>query len=794
MLADLLFSLRTLLRRPGFALFAALTVALGIGVNTAMFTIVNGVLWKPLPYADADRLVMFNEASLSGALNCSAPNLDDWRRRNGSFEAIEYAREFPPATLRLEKSAESLPTGYAHPGLFRVLGVRPQLGRLFDSQEDRAGVEPVGVISHQAWQRYFGGDPGIVGRRVRIHISFQDRTASSMTVAGVLPPEFRYENIDLWLPFEPFRGQIDDQRGNHWFRGIGKLKAGVPLARAVAELDGIARDLEREYPATNRGVRPMAAYLNDYYAGRVKTPLLLLLGAVGFVMLIACGNAVHLVLTRTLGRGREIAVRLALGAGRARLLRLLLAEGVWIAAAGGALGVLLAEWGVAWAVATQPRVLPRAATLGLDRTALAYALAVTCLTFLILGLAPLWRSSRFQALTALRSAGRGGSERGQRRLGTALIAAELAMVTVLLTGAGLTIESLRNLGRVDVGYRPGGVVAVPLSFPAFKFTGEGEFQHSLPLRILEEVRSIPGYQSAGFAEPFSVGGNGMLPPMTIPGRANPTPAPMIPALSGSPALFETLGISLHAGRIFRDDGETREAIVNEEFARRFFPGESPVGRTIDMGGPMPVVGVVANTRLQGQLSEVKPEVYWSQSYFGAPTLLVRVAGAPSAAVGALREAVRRAEPEIRIGTIRPLAETEGERTALQRFTRTLLLIFAALAALLAALGIYGVVSYNAAQRTREIGVRMALGARRSVVARLILGQTLAASTAGALAGAAGALWLAKFLASQLYGVTAHEPSIYLIAAGMVALMAVASAAMPVLRASRTDPAVCLRDE
>jgi putative ABC transport system permease protein len=568
----------------------------------------------------------------------------------------------------------------------------------------------------------------------------------------------------------------------------------VPLPRALAELDGIARDLERTYPATNRGVRPQAAYLNDYYAGRVKTPLLLLLGAVGFVMLIACGNAVHLVLTRTLGRGREIAVRLALGAGRARLLRLLLAESVWIAAAGGLAGVGLARLGVAWAVATQPRVLPRAQSLGLDATALGYALGVTCVTFLVLGLAPLWRSSRFQALAALRSAGRGGSEKGQRRLGTALIAAELAMVTVLLAGAGLTIESLRNLARVDLGYRPGGVVAVPLSFPGFKFTEDAEFQRGLPLRILEEVRSVPGFESAAFAEPFAVGGNGMLPPMTIPGRTNPSPAPMIPALSASATFFETMGVPLRAGRVFRDGAPTREAVVNEEFARRFFPGEDPVGRTIDMGGPMPVVGVIANTRLQGPLAEMRPEVYWSQSYFGAPTLLVRVTGSAAGAVGALREAVRRAEPEIRIGTVRPLAETEGERTAIQRFTRTLLLIFAGLAAMLAGLGIYGVVSYTAARRTREIGIRLALGARRANVARLILRQTLTAAAMGALGGATGALWLAKSLASQLYGVTAHEPSVYAAAAALVAAVAVGSAAVPVLRASRTDPSVCLREE
>lgn len=792
LLQDLAFSTRTLLRRPGFTILAVLTVALGIGINTAMFTIVNGVLWKPLPYPNPERLVMFNEASASGPLNCSYPNLEDWRRRSALFEDIALAREFPPATLRLQNSVESIPTGYAHPNLFTLLGVQPVLGRLFTAQQDSAGEEPVAAITHRAWERYFGSDPSVIGRQVRAHISFQGKTAGSFVIGAVLPPDFRYEGIDLWLPLNRFWGPIDEMRSNHWFRGIGKLKPGVTLDQARVELDAIARDLEQQYPATNKNVRPMAALLIDYIAGRVRTPLLLLLGAVGFVMLIACGNVVHLLLTRTLGRSREIAVRLALGAARARLLQLLLAESLLIAVAGGLAGILLSHWGVAWAIASQPRTLPRAATIQVDSSAMLYALAVTVLTFCILGLTPVWQSSRANVLARLQSAGRGGTDRKQRRLGWGMVAAELAMASILLAGAGLMIQSLHNLSMVNLGYRPEGVLAASLSLPGFKYSNEDQFR-ALAHRLLDGVKSIPGYKSAAFAEPFAVGGNGMLPSMTIPGRNNPSPPPMIPAMTVSSTFFDTIGIPLRAGRAFQDGAPTREVIVSEEFARRHFPGEDPVGKKINMGGLMPIVGVAANTHLQGPLAATLPEVYWSTDSFGAPTLLLRVASSPAGMVAALRDVVKRVEPEIRIGTICPLVETELERTMVQRFTRSLLLIFAALAVLLASLGVYGVVSYTVAQRTREIGIRMAIGATRANIARLVLQQTLSATVIGALAGAAGANLLAKFLATQLFGVTAHDPSVYAAVIALIAAVAVTASAIPLLRASRIDPAACLRE-
>jgi predicted permease len=794
---DLAFSARTLLKRPGFSLLAVFTVALGIGINTAMFTIVHGVLWKPLPYKDSERLVMFNEASASGNLNCSYPNLTDWRRKSALFEDIALAREFPPMTLRMEGSVESVPTGYAHPNLFSLLGVQPVLGRLFTDADDRPGNEPVGAITHRAWERYFASDPAVIGRRVRVHYSFQGKTAESMVIGAVLPPDFRYENIDLWLPLNRFWGQIDEARGNHWFRGIGKLKPGVTLERARADLNAIARDLEGQYPASNKDVRPIVARLIDYYTGQVRTPLLLLLGAVGFVMLIACGNVVHLLLTRTLGRSREIAVRLALGAARGRVLQLLLAESLLIALAGGALGVAMSQWGVAWAVASQPRTLPRAQTLGIDSSALIYALLVIALTFCILGLTPLWQASRANVAATLQSAGRGGTNRRQWRLSWGMVSAELAMASILLAGAGLMIQTLRNLSLVDLGYRPEGVLRVSTSLPGYKYTNQEQVE-AVTENMLREMQSLPGFVLAAYAEPFQVGGNGMLPSLSIPGRTNPSTLPMIPTMEVSSDFFEALRIPLRAGSFFaKPHPAARQAIVNEEFVRRFFPGENVVGKRITMGDDLhlDIVGVVGNTHIQGPLGVQQPEVYWSSDgLWGSPTLLVRVAGRPESVAAAVRDRLKRTEPEIRLGVVRSIAEDEADRNSVQRFTRSLLLIFAVLAVVLASLGIYGVVSYSVAQRTREIGIRVALGATRATVARLVLERTLGATVVGMAAGVAGASLLEKLLATQLFGVNSHDPWIYAAVMILIGTVALVASAVPVLRASRVDPAMSLREE
>jgi predicted permease len=794
MLQDLRFALRSLRLRPGFSLLAILTIALGIGINVGMFTIADGVLWKPLPYADSGRLVKFTEMSGSGALNCSYPNAEDWKRRSGSFEDIALERTFPAVALRLTGSVETVSAGFTHANLFSILRVQPVLGRLFTADEDAPGVEPAGVITDRAWERYFGRDPAVIGRHVRALAAMEDQQADSIVIVGVLPPGFRYDNRDLWLPLNRFWGSIDANRANHWFQGVGRLKPGVTLERARAELDSISRDLEQQYPASNKDVRAVPESLVGFYAGKTRMPLLLLLGAVGFVLLIACSNVVHLLLARTVGRSREIAVRLALGANRLRLVRLLLAESLVIAAAGGAAGVLLSLWAVQWAIAAQPRLLPRANTIHVDASSLLYGLAITAITLLIMGLIPA-SSSRANVLEAMQSAGRSGTDRRRQRIGWGLIAAEVAMASVLLMGAGLMIQTLRNLTHVNLGYRPENVVAVDFSLSPFKYTKDEEVQ-AASQGMLDSVRSLPGFVSAGFASPFDIGGNGMLPPLSLPGRNNPPTLPMVPATVVSPGLLETLRVPLRAGRFFDPShAQKKEVIVNEEFARRFFPGENPVGQRIEQNGIQEIIGVVGNTRLQGAVSQDLPEVYWLRTGgWGNGTMLIRVAGSPESVIAAVRDRLKGAESEITLESVAPLQVSEDARTALPRFTRSLLLIFAVLAVLLAAMGMYGVAAYGVAQRRREIGVRMALGASAVNVAWLVIRQTFSATVAGVAAGAIGGGLLARLLASQFYGVTVRDPWIYLAVLLLIVLAASLASLAPVFSASRIDPAESLRQE
>jgi predicted permease len=790
-LQDLVHSLRALRTRPGFSVLAVLTIALGVSVNTAMFTIVNSVLWKPYPYADSDRLVRFREDSPSGPLNCSAPNSEDWKARSRLFEDLSLYRFFPALTLRLPQEDQPAVAAYAHPKLFAILRARPALGRLFTDAEDRPGAEAVAVITQGAWERYFGRDPGIVGKTIRV----ANGMTSSLRIVGVMPAGFDYDAVEFWLPLSRYPMAPDTMRDNHWFAGLGRLKSGVTIARARQELLAISAALEDEHPTTNKGVRASVQSLSDYYAGRAKTALLLLFWSVALVMLIACGNVAHLVLTRTLSRGREIAVRLAMGANSARLVRLLLCEGLLLALAGGALGVLAAQWIVTAAIAAQPGLLPEMRKIDLDARAILYALGATLFTALVLALVPVWRVSRASVLDALQAAGRGSAGPRRQRLGWMMIAGEIAMASMLLAGAGLLIQGLRNLSRIDLGYDPGGVLSLTFAPPAGKQYTDAASQALLD-RVQEAARSVPGYVSSAMAMPFGVGGNGMLAPVVLPGRTNPSTPPLVPAMQVTPEFFETMRIPIVEGRtVAREQGEVQEMVVNQEFVRRFLPDEKPLGRRVKLWGMTTIVGVAANSRLQDRLTVVKPEIYLPGVNAGwVPTLLVRLHDRPENAAALLRERLKSVEAGLRVSAVRTLASREAARTVVERFTRGLLLAFAVLAAMLACLGIYGVASYSVGQRTREIGIRMALGATRTDVARLVFGNTMAATLGGAAAGVAGAAALSRFIRSQVYGASAWDPAI--LAGVLVALILVALVASvaPVLRASRVDPAISLREE
>jgi putative ABC transport system permease protein len=791
MLQDLLHSLRALKKRPGFATLAVLTIALGIGVNTAIFTIVNSVLWTPYPYPESERLVRFREDSPSGALNCSAPNSADWKARSRVLEDISLYRFFPALTLRFPQQDQAAVAAYAHPNLFGILRVQPVLGRMYSEAEDAPGADAVAVITNAAWERYFGKDPAIVGRTVRV----ANGMTESLRIVGVMPPGFEYDAVEFWLPQARYPMAPDKMRDNHWFAGLARLAPGVSMVRAQSELRAISAALETEYPKTNKGVRVAMQSLSDYYAGRAKKPLLLLFWAVALVMLIACGNVVHLVLTRTLSRGREMAVRLAMGANRARLVRLLLSEGLVLSFAGGALGVLGAQWMVTAAIAAQPGLLPQMRKVELDRTALLYALAATLFTALLLALVPVWRVSRLSLLESLQAAGRGSADARRQRLGWLMIAGEIAMATILLAGAGLMIQGLRNLSRVDLGYAPDGLLSMSFVPPAGKkYTDEAA--QALLDRVQDAARSVPGYVSSAMAMPFGVGGNGMLGPVVIPGRINPSTPPLVPAMQVTPDFFETMRMPVLQGRTMaREQGETQEIVVNLEFVRRFLPDENPVGRHFKIWGPVAIVGVVGNSRLQGDLTEVQPEMYLPGVNAGwAPTLIVRLQGRPENAAAMVRERLKSAEAGLRVSAARTLVSREEARTAVERFTRGLLLVFALLATVLACLGIYGVASYNVGQRTREIGIRMALGATRANVARLVFRHTLAATLAGAAVGVLGAAALSRLIRSQLYGVSAWDPEMLAGVLVTLTVVAIVATVAPVRRASKVDPAISLRVE
>jgi putative ABC transport system permease protein len=791
MLQDLLHSLRALRKRPGFASLAVLTIALGIGVNTAIFTIVNSVLWKPYPYAESERLVRFREDSPSGSLNCSAPNSADWKARSRVLDDISLYRFYPALTLRFPQQDQPVVAAYAHPNLFGILRVQPALGRMYSEAEDAPGAEAVAVITNTAWERYFGKDPAIVGKSVRV----SNGMTESLRIIGVMPPGFEYDTVEFWLPQARYPMAPDKMRDNHWFAGLARLARGVSMARAQGELTAISIALEAEHPDTNKGVRAAMQSLSDYYAGRAKTPLLLLFWSVALVMLIACGNVVHLVLTRTLSRGREMAVRLAMGANGIRLVRLLLCEGLVLSLAGGILGVLAAQWMVTTAIAAQPGLLPEMRKVELDRTAMLYALAATLFTALLLAVIPVWRVSRLSVLDALQAAGRGSADVRRQRLGWLMIAGEVAMATILLAGAGLMIQGLRNLSKVDVGYTPGGLLSLTVAPPAGKkYTDEAS--QALLDRIQDAARSVPGYVSSAMAQPFGVGGNGMLGPVFFPGRVNPSTPPFVPAMQVTPEFFETMRIPMLRGRTMaREQGSTQEIVVNEEFVRRFLPDENPVGRHFKIWGPVTIVGVAGNSRLQGDLTEVQPEMYLLGVNAGwVPTLLVRLRSRPENAAPMLRERLKSAEAGLRVSAARTLVSREESRTVVERFTRGLLLAFAILATVLACLGIYGVASYSVSQRTREIGIRMALGATRANVARLVFGHTLAATLSGALAGILGAAALSRLIRSQIYGVSAWDPEMLAGVALTLLLVALAATVAPTRRASKVDPAISLRSE
>jgi putative ABC transport system permease protein len=801
---DLRYAIRSLARRPGFTAVVALTLAIGIGANTAIFSVVNAVLLRSLPYAEPDRLVMLWGTATDGdsskvARWTSYPDFIDIRDQARSFERIAAFRS-PEVTLTgADMEPTRLMDAATTSSLFATLRATPLLGRGLLPQDEQPGTAHVVVLSHALWRSRFGGDPRIVGRALILD-------GEPYTVVGVMPAGFEYPSgVQLWRPLVP--DSTDAARGKHTLRVVARLKPGVTLAQAEAEVRTIARRLEGQFPDDNAKRSARLEPMRDAIVGKARPTLLVLFGAVGLVLLISCTNVANLFLARAVARGREVAVRTALGANRGQLVRYFLSESLLLALLGGVGGLALAFGGVPLLVAAAPRTIPRLAEIGIDRVVLVFLLLVSTLTGLAFGIVPALRLSRAGAAGTLAETTRSvTSGHAHRRFRQLLVVAEVALAVVLVIGAALLIKSFWRLQRVDPGFDPRNLLTVQLQLPTSRYSERRQVRAFLD-ELRRRVQAAPGVRSAAIAleHPLSAGWTTSftLHDRPAPPRGEEPEARMRPV---TPGYFRTVGVPLLAGR---DIGE-RDAVdapgvvvVNEAFVRRHFPRENPIGKRIDrvpwwpeMPTSLEIVGVVGNERFLGLQQEPDPATYFavSQFPFNEMYLIVRTTGDPAAFTPTVRRIVWELDRDLPLDNVQTMEQILNESIAATRFNASLVSLFAVIALLLATIGIYGVLSYTVAQRTGEIGIRMALGAERGVVRRLVVRQGMTLALLGVGAGLVTALVATRLLSTLLFDVSATDPMVFAAVALLLSSVAFLAAYLPARRASHIDPMVALRAE
>jgi putative ABC transport system permease protein len=801
---DLRYGVRTLLKRPAFAVVAVLTLALGIGANTAVFSVVNSVLLRPLPLKDPDRIVVPVSANAERGYDAvSVPYADyvDWKNDGQLFESLALYTN-SPFELTGEGEPERVAGVEASGEYFAVLGVPPVAGRALLPGDDAVGGAEVAVIGEGLWRRRYGADPGVVGRAIRLN-------GNAHTVVGVMPA--LPDHADVWVPLviDPAEwGEDLTRRDNFIWEAIARLKEGVTREQADARLAAIASRIEQDYYAERKGWTSRTVPVLEYFVGsQVRNALLVLLGAVGLVLLIACVNIANLWLTRMAAREREMAIRAALGAGRARLLRQLLAESLILGVAGGTAGLLLALWGVAALTAFAPADVPRLQEVGVDGNVLVFALAITLLTSLLFGLLPALQAAGTSLNEVLKEGGRSltGGQRG-RRVRNALVVAEVALSLVLLVGAGLMVRSFVQLQRVDPGFDTEGLLTMQVTLPARRYAERPQVADALE-GIADALESLPGVKVASAGSALPLGGGGFYLGRVFLAEGMPEP-PAGPDFTANwnvvtPDFFATLRMPVLAGRTFteRDDADSPPVIVvNETLARRMFPNGDAIGKRIrswrDENTLREIVGIVQDVRYAGRDDQPRGLVYvpHRQDAWRSMVLAVKTDGDPTRLVAAVRNAVWSVDKDLAMANVTTMRQILSASTAGPRFTMALLTAFAALAMLLAAIGIYGVVSYSVAQRTHEIGVRMALGARAGDVMRMVVSQGVKLTAVGVVAGLAGAFALTRLMESLLFEVSATDPAVFgAVALALVAVALVASL-IPARRAARVDPMVALRYE
>ena len=795
---DLKFALRSLRKNPGFTLLAVVVMALGIGANTAVFSVVNAVLLKPLAYRDPDRIVtlssLWRKSGERGQV--SAPDFHDWHDQSTAFAAMADYDDDSISVLA-GASAEYAHVAEVAPEFFQVFDVEPVVGRLFSPEEQKPGSAGAVVIGYSYWQSHFGSNANALGQAVRL-------LGKSFRIAGVLPPRFHFPNgTDIWLP----KGVVfpeTESRSAHNYLVVGRLKPGASLEQAQAQMTAIGARLERQYKDSNTGKSVAVTRMRDDMVGNVRVTLYLLLGAVAMVLLIACANVANLLLTKAAARSREIAIRAAVGASRGRIVRQLIVESVVLAVIAGAAGLLLAKWGSDALVALAPGDVPRLAESGIDGWVLAFTLGISVAASLLFGLAPALEISRVdlnetlkQGATRAVVGGKGG------RMRAALVVAEVALSVVLLTGAGLLIRSFAALHNVALGFHPDHVLVMESSVPASDLDSARRATRFYK-DLLADLAALPGVTAVGgtrnppgkaFSEgTYFIDHHGEVTPNT--------PQAVLSVVT--PGAFAALGIPLKRGRDF-NAGDTYDApftaVINEALARKSFPGQDPIGRMIycglDSDKLMKIVGVVGDTRQYGPAVEPWPEIVMPYEQHPetatALDIVVRASASGSALWGPIQRKVRARSAEVPV-KFTTMEDLLAENTAAPRFRTLLLGLFAAIAVCLAMAGVYGVVAYTVGQRAGEIGLRMALGAGSSDVLRLILRQGMALTAIGLAVGLVAAVAATRVVASMLFEVKASDPATYIGVAGLLGVVSLAASYIPARRAARVDPASALRQD
>jgi predicted permease len=804
LIKDIRYGIRSLLKHPGFTLIAVLTLALGIGANTAIFSLVNAVLLKPLPFPEPDRLVMVWEdmSSIGSPRNYSesAPGTyADWKAQQSVFDDLAVLN-WKPLNLTGDGEPEKIPSFGVTANLFPLIGIQPALGRNFTVDEDKPGGAKVAILSNGLWQRRYGGDRGLLGRDIVLN-------GEKHTVIGVMPASFQFlvSDVGVWVSAALTKEQLADH-DNHYVDVVARLKPGVSIEQAQADLKTITQRIVRDHPDEMEGVSAAVVSLREQLAGNVRRPLMMLLVAAGLVLLIACANMASLQLSRAAGRGKEIAVRAALGASRGRIVRQLLVESILLAGAGGALGLLVALWSFSLLKQLIPGGMRVSTSLKIDLPLLAFAMMISLVTGIIFGLAPALQASKVDLNRALKQGGRTASSAGGNKLRGAFVVAEVALALILLVGAGLLMQTVFHMRNQYSGFRPEKLLTLRTQLPSYKY-GEHPRRVAFYDQVLERVKALPSVTAVGYTTSVPLQWPGGANGFTIEGRDQTGNAPNAIHRQVSLDYFQTMGIGLRRGRYF-DEGDRKDSvpvvIVNETLARQYWPHEDALGKRFKLGVPnapwVTIVGVANDVREMGMDDPVRAEMYFPYrqitSHFGyAPRdLVIRTTGDPLSLVAVVSREIHAVDPDQPISNIATMGEVLTERTGARRLGMILLTAFAGLALLLASLGIYGVLSFFVAQQTREIGVRLALGAQLRDILVLVLKKGMGLALLGVAVGLIAAFALARLMASLLFGVRATDPITFAAIALILTGVALLACYIPARRATKVDPLVALRYE